>query len=59
MANRASRSTKTILVKKKRNFSARRRGQTRRFRTLGMKMEGSDELMLRAPFSVDANGSIT
>jgi hypothetical protein len=26
---------------------------------LGMKVEGSDELMLRAPFSVDANGSIT
>jgi hypothetical protein len=26
---------------------------------LGMKMEGSDELMIRAPFSVDAAGSIT
>src|SRR3989344_4757741 len=26
---------------------------------LGMKMEGSDELMLRAPFSVDEKGSIT
>jgi hypothetical protein len=26
---------------------------------LGMKMEGNDELMLRAPFSVDASGSIT
>jgi hypothetical protein len=26
---------------------------------LGMKMEGADELTLRAPFSVDANGSIT
>jgi len=26
---------------------------------LGMKMEGSDELMLRAPFAVDEHGSIT
>ena len=26
---------------------------------LGMKMEGSDELMLRAPFTVDEHGSIT